>query len=167
MPDLNYDNPAVHEEMINAGQFWLEKGVDGFRLDAARHIYGDYLDTMYTPEIADKNAAWWKEFRAGMEEVNPDVFLVGEVWEPNTDRMVPFVQDGALQNTFDFSLASELLEVAQSEHNGGFVSELCEVFDKFGFASNGKFEDCTFLTNHDQNRTMSVMEGNEIGRAHV
>ncbi|WP_207738199.1 alpha-amylase family glycosyl hydrolase, partial [Anaeromassilibacillus sp. 1001302B_160321_C8] len=34
MPDLNYDNPAVHEEMINAGQFWLEKGVDGFRLDA-------------------------------------------------------------------------------------------------------------------------------------
>ena len=161
MPDLNYDNPAVHEEMINAGQFWLEKGVDGFRLDAARHIYGDYLDTMYTPEIADKNAAWWKEFRAGMEEVNPDVFLVGEVWEPNTDRMVPFVQDGALQNTFDFSLASELLEVAQSEHNGGFVSELCEVFDKFGFASNGKFEDCTFLTNHDQNRTMSVMEGNE------
>ena len=77
--------------------------------------------------------------------------------------MVPFVQDAALQEIpfFDFSLASELLEVAQSEHNGGFVSELCEVLDKFGFASNGKSEDCTFLTNHDQNRTMSVMEGNE------
>ena len=161
VPDLNYDNPAVHEEMIQAGQFWLEKGVDGFRLDAARHIYGDYLDTMYTPAIADKNAAWWKEFRAGMEEVNPDVFLVGEVWEENTDRMVPFVQEGALQNTFDFSLASELLEAAQNEENGNFVAELCEVFDKFGFASNGEFEDCTFLTNHDQNRTMSVMEGNK------
>ncbi|WP_195985114.1 alpha-amylase family glycosyl hydrolase [Clostridium sp. D33t1_170424_F3] len=161
MPDLNYDTPAVHEEMIRAGQFWLEKGVDGFRLDAARHIYGDYLDTMYTPEIADKNAAWWKDFRTGMEEVNPDVFLVGEVWEQNTDRMVPFVQDGALESTFDFSLAGELLETAKNETNGGFVSELCETFDKFGFASNGKFIDCTFLTNHDQNRTMSVMEGNK------
>lgn len=161
MPDLNYDNPAVHDEMIRAGQFWLEKGVDGFRLDAARHIYGDYLDTMYTPEIADKNAAWWKDFRTGMEEVNPDVFLVGEVWEQNTDRMVPFVQDGALESTFDFSLASELLDTAKNETNGGFVSELCETFDKFGFASNGKFIDCTFLTNHDQNRTMSVMEGNK------
>ncbi|WP_050697777.1 alpha-amylase family glycosyl hydrolase [Anaeromassilibacillus senegalensis] len=161
MPDLNYDNPAVHDEMIRAGQFWLEKGVDGFRLDAARHIYGDYLDTMYTPEIADKNAAWWKDFRTGMEEVNPEVFLVGEVWEQNTDRMVPFVQDGALESTFDFSLASELLETAKNETNGGFVSELCETFDKFGFASNGKFIDCTFLTNHDQNRTMSVMEGNK------
>lgn len=161
MPDLNYDNPQVHKEMIDVGRFWLDKGVDGFRLDAARHIYGDYLDTMYTPEIADKNAAWWKEFRSGLEKSNPDVFLVGEVWEQNTDRMVPFVQDGALESTFDFSLASELLGAAKNEENGGFVSELCKVFDKFGFASAGKFEDCTFLTNHDQNRTMSVLEGNK------
>lgn len=39
MPDLNFDNKAVREEMKKIAKFWLEKGVDGFRLDAAKHIY--------------------------------------------------------------------------------------------------------------------------------
>ncbi len=39
MPDFNYENPKVREEMIDIGRFWLEQGADGFRLDAAKHIY--------------------------------------------------------------------------------------------------------------------------------
>jgi maltose alpha-D-glucosyltransferase/alpha-amylase len=38
-PDLNYDNPKVHEEMLNAVRFWLDMGLDGFRLDAVPYLY--------------------------------------------------------------------------------------------------------------------------------
>ncbi len=38
-PDLNYDNPAVHEAMLNALRFWLALGMDGFRLDAVPYLY--------------------------------------------------------------------------------------------------------------------------------
>ena len=37
-PDLNYDNPAVREEMWNVMKFWLDMGVDGFRLDAVPYL---------------------------------------------------------------------------------------------------------------------------------
>ena len=38
-PDLNYDNPAVHEEMLGVIRFWLDMGVDGFRADAVPYLY--------------------------------------------------------------------------------------------------------------------------------
>jgi maltose alpha-D-glucosyltransferase/alpha-amylase len=38
-PDLNYDNPAVHEAILGAPGFWLDLGVDGFRLDAVPYLY--------------------------------------------------------------------------------------------------------------------------------
>ena len=41
MPDLNFDYAPVREEIYKIGKFWIDKGVDGFRLDAAKHIYPD------------------------------------------------------------------------------------------------------------------------------
>ena len=38
-PDLNYNNPKVHDEMISVMKFWLDLGVDGFRVDALPHLY--------------------------------------------------------------------------------------------------------------------------------
>uniref|UniRef100_UPI00397D7850 alpha-amylase family glycosyl hydrolase n=1 Tax=Salmonella sp. SAL4450 TaxID=3159905 RepID=UPI00397D7850 len=38
-PDLNYDNPAVQEEMLNVMRFWLNLGVDGFRCDAVPYLF--------------------------------------------------------------------------------------------------------------------------------
>jgi maltose alpha-D-glucosyltransferase/alpha-amylase len=38
-PDLNYDNPAVQEEMLNVLRFWLDLGIDGFRLDAVPYLF--------------------------------------------------------------------------------------------------------------------------------
>jgi alpha-amylase len=53
MPDLNYDNPEVRKEVIEIGRYWLnEMNVDGFRLDAAKHIYEEYR--------VNDNHAWWQ-----------------------------------------------------------------------------------------------------------
>ena len=62
VPDFNFDNPEVRQEFIDCANFWLDLGFDGFRLDAARHIFGDYLSNIYSDEIFTKNMEFWQEF---------------------------------------------------------------------------------------------------------
>lgn len=173
MPDMNFDNPAVRQEFKDIAKFWLSKGLDGFRLDAARHIYGDYYSNIYTPEIFELNMGWWKEFRAAITAEYPDAYLIGEVWEKNTDNMVPFISEGGLHSTFNFNLASKMIMAAKNETTAydyqegdepltdieskdlNIASDLVALYKKFGDASNKGFIDCTFLTNHDQSRVFS------------
>lgn len=90
MPDLNWKNPEVQKSMADIAKFWLEKGVDGFRLDAFIHIAKANLDqnslltgadfpiddTFYAklPAVKDYLASFIKEIKA----VKPDAFIFGE-----------------------------------------------------------------------------------------
>jgi len=78
MPDLNLDNPGVRREVDAIAQFWLALGADGFRLDAAKHVYGATLDHLTEDDIL-KNNAWWREFSHGVYRVAPTAVLIGEV----------------------------------------------------------------------------------------
>ncbi|NIK77896.1 glycosidase [Paenibacillus castaneae] len=158
MPDLNFDEPKVREEMIKIGQYWLEQGLDGFRLDAAKHIYGDFASTASTPEIQAKNKAWWQEFRAGMNKVKPDAYLIGEVWDSLT-VIAPYF-DHALDSAFHFDLAGRLLSAADSERDADLAYSLGRAYGVYAKSSGGTFVDAPFLSNHDQNRVMTVLNGN-------
>lgn len=157
MPDLNFDNPEVRKEMTETGQFWLEQGVDGFRLDAAKHIYED-LQTDKSQGTTDKNVAWWQEFRSGLNEVNPDAYLVGEVWDPSAALIASYL-DGALDSGFNFSLAETIVSSVKNEKDANIPFTLERSYKLYGEKSGGKFVDATFLTNHDQNRVMTQLEG--------
>lgn len=148
MPDLNYDHPKLREEVIGIGEFWLrDVGVDGFRLDAARHIYPD--------DRATDNHAWWKEFRAAMEKVKPDVYLVGEVWA-ESEVVAPYM--AGLHALFNFDLGYSITRVLNTEQSSGLVESLKEIRD-FYASIEPDFIDATFLTNHDQNRIRSAVGG--------
>ncbi|MCH1640281.1 alpha-amylase family glycosyl hydrolase [Paenibacillus timonensis] len=157
MPDLNFDNPEVRKEMTETGQFWLEQGVDGFRLDAAKHIYED-LQTDKSQGTTDKNVAWWQEFRSGLNEANPDAYLVGEVWDPSAALIASYL-DGALDSGFNFSLAETILSSVKNEKDANIPFTLERSYKLYGEKSGGKFVDATFLANHDQNRVMTQLEG--------
>ena len=64
MPELNYDNPAVREEMLNVAKYYLELGVDGFRFDAVKYLY--YGET-------GRSAAFWKWYTDQLRAVKPAV----------------------------------------------------------------------------------------------
>ena len=72
MPDLNFDSKELRIKLLAIAKYWLiDMGVDGFRLDAAQHIYGE--------KKVKKNVAWWQYFRQELNKIKPTTYLVGEV----------------------------------------------------------------------------------------
>jgi len=158
MPDLNYDNPAVRAEMIKVGQFWLGKGVDGFRLDAAKHIYVDFKSDVHSEKALDKNVQWWTEYHDALAKVNPKVTLVGEVSATSPKELAPYLKP--LGSIFDFPLAEQLIVSAKGEKTGKLAQLLKDTYDDYKVAGDTPHIDSTFLSNHDQERVMSRLNGN-------
>lgn len=148
MPDLNFDNPKVRQEIFEIGQYWLkEVGVDGFRLDAAKHIYPEWE--------AEKCHQFWAEFKAQMQSAKPNVMLVGEVWA-KADIVAPYFK--SLNSNFNIDLAHGIHKAVGEGKDDGLIKKLIanyEVFKK----SNPDFIDATIIDNHDQNRIASILNG--------
>ena len=89
-PDLNYDNPEVQEEMLKVIQFWLDQGIDGFRVDAVPYLYereGTNCENL--PETH----AYLKRMRAYVDEVAPGTILLSEANQWPED-VRPYLGDG-------------------------------------------------------------------------
>ncbi|MFY0652582.1 MAG: alpha-amylase [Cyclobacteriaceae bacterium] len=171
MPDLNYDNPKVFDEIVEAGRFWLEDiGVDGLRMDAAKHIFRDHR--------AIDNHKFWVKFKKAMQSINPDVYIVGEVWA-DAKTVAPFSK--GLQSLFNFDLAFSIEQTVKSgvvssssvsghthvvSEDSSFIKTLIQ---NQGLVrkTNPDFTDAIFLSNHDQNRVASVLDNkkNKIKQA--
>ncbi|HEX7339779.1 MAG TPA: alpha-amylase family glycosyl hydrolase [Rhodanobacteraceae bacterium] len=159
MPDLNYDNPAVRKKMIAIGDFWLKLGVDGFRLDAARHIYVNLASDVDNPASVAKNIAWWDQYRHGLDKVNPHTYLVGEVSQPTALGLAPYLKP--LNAVFNFPLATQLIAAAKDERNHDLARTLQHVYASYEKAAGtSAIHDAPFLSNHDQERVMSQLSGN-------
>ncbi|MGH8190290.1 MAG: alpha-amylase family glycosyl hydrolase, partial [Rhodanobacteraceae bacterium] len=158
MPDLNYDDAAVRKEMIEVGKFWLKKGVDGFRLDAAQNIYDNFETDFDSPVVLRKNLDWWHEFHRGIDTVDPRAWLVGEVWPENPNELAPWM--GAVDATFDLPLAARLIESAKQERDRDIGATLERRDAAYRAAAHGRFDDAPLLSNHDQERVMSQVDDN-------
>ena len=154
MPDLNFDHQPVRDSLIQMSRYWLnEFNVDGFRLDAALHIYPFYVEDR--AKNLKKTVAWWQEYGQALRKTHPDLFLVGEIWEGDT-VIAPFLQNG-LDAGFNFSLSQKIIKVLQDEYDSlGLVNALMEIRKNYE-VQNPNFADAIFLTNHDQNRLRSEL----------
>lgn len=150
MPDLNYDNPRVREEMKAIARFWLEDmKADGFRLDAALHIYSFYNSNRAAH--LQKTVDWWEEFHAETR-----CHLVGEVWEG--DSVLARFKEGALDHAFHFDLAAWIIGTVNSGRDTfDLARRLAELEQPPG---------AIFLSNHDQNRVYSQL-GNDPKKATI
>lgn len=141
MPDLNFDNPKVREEVKRIAKFWLDKGVDGFRLDAAKHIFQE-------PE---KNHQFWREFHNYLSALKEDVYLVGEIWD-NANVIAPYFANG-LRVNFNFQLGARV--AGSINHNNDNIGNMLNNIYRIYSEHNPDFVDAPFLSNHDTKRIMS------------
>lgn len=156
MPDLNYNNKAVREEIKKAATKWLEMGVDGFRLDAAIHIYGDHEHK--GSDQLSSNIQWWNEFARACEKVNPNVYLVGEAWQndnPFADYVQPFDTkfNFTLQDNLVYAVKNKLAVTTSGEDLAQSIATLRQTYDEV----DTKYLDGIFIGNHDQDRVMSTV----------
>jgi len=149
MPDLNYDSEGLRDEIYKIVRYWLtDVGVDGFRLDAARHIY--------PPWLREKNIGFWEEFGKVVQAAKPDAYTVGEVWA-KAEEVAPYFK--GLKANFHFDLSFAMQRIIATGKDAGLVQNLLADYHTFG-GHNPDFIDATMLTNHDQNRIGSVARGN-------
>jgi alpha-amylase len=155
MPDLNFDNPEVSAELMNISKFWLEEvGVAGFRVDAARYLFADGISQQDTKETI----TWFEDWRAFYKAINPDAFTVGEVW---TDLQVTAKYGDGMDSLFMFDLAEDIKNGIYAPSPSRIIKSYLDTLTYF---PDGNFS--TFLSNHDQQRVMSLLEG-DVNKAKV
>lgn len=156
MPDLNYRNPEVTAEMFNVTRFWLkEVGVDGFRIDAAKHLIEEGEKIENTQSTHD----WYKEFYEYYKSSSSGAYTVGEAF--GAGAFIAKTYQNQFDHLFNFELASGFLSSVRTGTNTPVNSAI-----KFTLKDDPHFHFATFLTNHDQDRVMSVLEG-DIDKAKV
>ena len=152
MPELNFDEPAVREEVLKISRYYLDKRVDGFRYDAAKYVYyGDHK----------KSVAYWQEYLTALREQYPGLYTVAEVWDG--DGVVNLYYPAT--NCFNFTVSQVEGLIAETAKQGN-AGEYTKYVEKYLSAIQNTNPDAMylpFLTNHDMDRiagALTVASGN-------
>jgi maltose alpha-D-glucosyltransferase/alpha-amylase len=141
-PDLNFDNPAVLEAVVEVMRFWLDRGVDGLRLDAVPYLIereGTICENLpETHEIL-------KQIRREVDQRYPDRMLLAEANQWPAD-VRPYFGDGdECQMAFNFPLMPRMFMAVRQENRHPIVEILRQTPD---IPPNCQW--AMFLRNHDE-----------------
>ena len=141
MPELNYDNPEVKEEMLNVAKYYIDLGIDGFRFDAVKYIY--YGD-------AAANVEFWNWYMSELKAYKPDIYCVGECWSAESE----ILQYYEAMNCFNFGMSGAEGQAARAARGSSLSSYIYYIkgFQEKVKAANAEGIPMPFLANHDQDR---------------
>ena len=178
MPELNYDYQPVRDAIVDVCKYWMAFGLDGFRLDAVKHIYmqneltgvGKTLSSDVVKDDDDsynhdrkRNINFYREFNYKLKSAYPNAFVVGENLDGNPGNVAPYYE--GIDSQFNFNLyydaARKIAQMSGIKFNGGQTTDA-------GWASgfmkndgdyvknnnlykqyNANFIDGQFTSNHD------------------
>ncbi len=156
-PDLNQKNPEVVAETQKIVRFWLQDvGVDGFRLDSAKHI----IEEGTIQANSASTHAWWKNLLPLFKQYNPQSMTVAEIWD-DAAITSKYLQGDEMDLAFDFYLATLIL---QSVNEGNSVAAKEQLERSYSAVPTLKF--APFLSNHDQDR-LATQLGNDLQKMKV
>lgn len=149
-PDLNYDNPAVREEMKSIMRFWLNMGIDGFRADAVPYlIEREGTNCENLPETHE----YLKELRALMDKDYPECILLAEANQWPRDLRPYFGNGDEFHMAFRFPLMPRIYKSIAA----GDATSMIEILENTPeIPANCQW--CTFLRNHDELTVEMVTE---------
>ncbi|PWJ35470.1 glycoside hydrolase family 13 protein [Fibrobacter succinogenes] len=135
LPKFNTDNPDVRDYLFSVGEYWMKRGIDGWRLDVPNEIDDD---------------SFWQEFRRRIKAINPDAYIVGEIWDEPSRWLQGDQFDGVMNYQFRKAVLAYLfdekpIDVAE------FAKRLQDAFPegRFGVPMN-------LLGSHDTIRLASL-----------
>ncbi len=141
-PDLNFDNPEVQEEMLNVARFWLELGIDGFRVDAVPYLFEREGTSC---ENLPETHAYLKKFRAFMDKHYPGRILLCEANQWPEQVRLYFGDGDEFHMGFHFPIMPRIFMALKK----GRTDELIEIWNRTPPIPED-CQWCTFLRNHDE-----------------
>ncbi len=170
-PDLDWTHPEVREEFRSILRFWLDRGVDGFRVDVAHGlIKAEGLPDYTPPEDADSMGGeepvpyWgqegvhdvWRDWHRVLAEYEGDRALCAEAWLPTVDETAKWVRPDEMHQAFNFPYAMSEWDAEQLRE---IISESLRAFPAVGAPATW------VLSNHDviRHATRLAMPGHPQG----
>lgn len=175
MPELNYDNQTTRDFMIDVAKYWLGFGVDGFRIDAVKHVYmadevtpksGDTItqDGEYSANLT-KNLNFFKEFSSRLKSVYPDTYIVGENFDGWDQRIAPYL--AGMDSLLDFPGYYHFVNNNYHRYENNAYNEANSVvlgkISMFDNARKDKAILASFTSNHDVERMINHVNNSYTG----
>jgi len=159
LPKFNTDTPAVREFIFGVAEHWIRQGIDGWRLDVPTEINDD---------------SFWQEFRRRVKAINPDAYIVGEIWH-ESQRWLQGDQFDAVMNylftkaclsyfaggALDLSLAQQVWSYRDLRPRSlaEFAAEIDRILGLYHPEVN--FAQLNLLDSHDTPRFLTLARGDE------
>lgn len=129
LPDLNQDNPEVKKYLIDMAKWWIkETGIDGYRLDGAKHV----------------PISFWTDFSNEIKKDYPDFYLIGEVFNREVNYVKGY-QDAGINGLLDFPMYYAVNDVFKDSKSAIELSNAINSADVY----NNRYLMGTFIDNHD------------------
>ncbi|SFS13494.1 alpha-1,6-glucosidases, pullulanase-type [Microbacterium sp. cf046] len=147
LDDLMTEHPTVVDGFVDVYEDWVDLGIDGFRIDTAKHVNFEFWE-QWSTEVLDYAHSHDK----------PDFFMFGEVYDADPAKLSPYVRDTDMNSVLDFTFQSQATAYAK----GGSAEQLQALFagdEMYTTPDSSATALPTFLGNHDMGRIGYFLAG--------
>ncbi|MGC5224651.1 pullulanase-type alpha-1,6-glucosidase [Micromonospora sp. DT81.3] len=141
LDDLMTENPKVVDGFVDVYEQWIDRGIDGFRIDTAKHVNFEFWEK-WSAEVLDY---------ARTEANKPDFFMFGEVYDADPIKLSPYVRDTDMNSVLDFTFQSGAQTFAEGKSTKA-LQALFDGDDHYTTPDSSATALPTFLGNHDMGR---------------
>lgn len=180
MPELNFDYQATRDAILEVALYWMSFGLDGFRLDAVKHIYmvnesrdrSDWIvkdsdeanDADYSFDM-NKNLHFFMEFNAKLKASYPNALLLGENFNGDPTKIAGLY--GGMDSQFNFNWyydgTAGLNKLAQGQEYAASVLNQYQVAQTSFKDGRTDYIDGVFTSNHDVQRARDKLFRTDVG----
>lgn len=146
LDDLMTEHPTVVNGFVDVYQDWIDLGIDGFRIDTAKHVNFEFWE-QWSAEVLDYAHAAGK----------PDFFMFGEVYDADPVQLAPYVRDTDMNSVLDFTFQSAAVSFAAGNSAEG-LHHLYAGDDWYTTPDSSATALPTFLGNHDMGRVGYMLQ---------
>ncbi len=149
LDDLMTEHPTVVNGFVDVYQDWIDLGIDGFRIDTAKHVNFEFWE-QWSTEVLDYAHAAGK----------PDFFMFGEVYDADPQKLSPYVRKTDMNSVLDFTFQSQAVSFAA----GNSAKNLQSLFagdDYYTTPDSSATALPTFLGNHDMGRVGYFLQSSD------
>ncbi len=140
LPKLNTSNPEVRRYIMGVARYWIERGIDGWRLDVPNEIDDD---------------DFWAEFRHVVKKANRDAYILGEIWEVDPR----WANDTHFDGLMHYPVKNALLPLLNGHDRVDLFAEKVEALLK-AYPRENVYAMYVPLDSHDTERFLTLLNGN-------